>query len=174
MSAGFNITIVYVDCDPISTPSEIQTILGDLATLNIAVGYNLGNVTAYTGGNNLTQELGLLGAKNLVTDALVQTASDVDAAGRLSVEDSTSVLDSISVIHDQLLLVLSGFRGKASAFEAAGLSASVLAGMQTHHAHEIILYDAIEAKAQPTDVPSFLSLEASLGTAYNVAIAEFS
>jgi len=46
--------------------------------------------------------------------------------------------------------------------------------MQTHYADEIILYDAIEAKAQPTDVPSFLSLEASLSTAYNVTIAEFS
>jgi hypothetical protein len=112
VSAGFTVTIVYVDCEPNRTPSEVTAILSDLATLSIGVGYNLGNVTAYTGGNNFTQELGLLGAEILVTDTLVQTASDVDVAGPFSMEDSTSILKAISTIHDELLLVLSGFREK--------------------------------------------------------------
>jgi hypothetical protein len=54
------------------------------------------------------------------------------------------------------------------------LTSSVLSGLQEHLADETILYEAIEEKAQPADVPLFLSLQASLSAAYAIAIAAFS
>ena len=91
---------------------DVPLIINDLDALLVAVEYNLGNVTAYSGGRIDSQLEGLYYASTLVTSVLAKTLVDVEAAAAFSDIDSYNVLVAIAANYDQINLVLEGLQGK--------------------------------------------------------------